>query len=340
MIKKTCIILGIESSCDDTAASVLQDGKILSNVIANQQVHKQYGGVVPELASRSHLQNIIPSVQKALSDANIQKNNLTAIAYTKGPGLLGSLLVGSSFAKSLSMALQIPLIAVNHMQAHLLVHFIKEKNIAQPKFPFIGVNLSGGHTQIVLVKDYFNMEILGTTLDDAIGEAFDKIGKNIGLDYPAGLMMDELAAKGDPNAFLFPIPKVTQMDVSYSGVKTAVINFLHKNIQKNPNFIKENINNIAASVQKTLIEIIMQKIKIAVQKTQIKRVAIGGGVAANSLIRKYLSNMKEREKWEVFLPPLAYTTDNAAMIAITGYLKYFKKQFNYINEPTSARLGF
>ena len=338
-MKKTSYILGIESSCDDTAAAVLKDNLVLSNCIANQKIHESYGGVVPELASRAHQANIVPVVQQALSIANIDKKQLTAIAYTRGPGLLGSLLVGSSFAKSLALSLDIPLIEVNHMQAHLLCHFIKTENQASPAFPFLGVTLSGGHTQLVWVKSHFEMKEIGKTRDDAIGEAFDKCGKIMGLNYPAGPEIDQLAREGDPDEFDFPIPKVEGLDVSYSGLKTAFINLIHKNQSKNPNFIDENLNDLCASIQKSLVIVIMNKISLAKEKYNLKRVVIGGGVAANSEVRRILDEKAKQEQWEVFLPPFQYTTDNAAMIGIVGYLKLMVKKWGTMNQSVSARLS-
>ena len=338
MKKISSYILAIESSCDDTAAAVLKNNEVLSNCIANQEIHRDYGGVVPELASRAHQVNIIPVVQQALSIANIDKKQLTAIAYTRGPGLVGSLLVGSSFAKSLSLSLDIPLIEVNHMQAHILCHFIKNKEKKPPRFPFLGVTISGGHTQLILVEDYFKMTEIGTTLDDAIGEAFDKCGKIMGLDYPAGPEIDKLARNGNPKAFEFPIPKVKNFDVSYSGVKTAFLNLISKNINKNPNFIKDNLNDLCASIQKTLVEIIMNKIEKAKNSLKINRVVIGGGVAANSEIRRVLDDMSVSSDWEIFIPPFQYTTDNAAMIGITAYYKLKKNQLGEMNQSVNARL--
>ncbi len=337
-MKKTSYILGIESSCDDTAAAVLMDNVVLSNCIANQKIHKSYGGVVPELASRAHQTNIVPVVQQALSIANIDKKQLSAIAYTRGPGLLGSLLVGSTFAKSLALSLNIPLIEVNHMQAHLLCHFIRNENQDPPTFPFLGVTLSGGHTQLVWVRSHFEMKQIGKTRDDAIGEAFDKCGKIMGLNYPAGPEIDRLARYGDPNAFDFPIPKVDSLDVSYSGLKTAFINLIHKNQSKNPNFIKENLNDLCASIQKTLVKIIINKIILAREKYNLNQVVIGGGVAANSKIREVLHEKARQDQWRVFLPPLQYTTDNAAMIGIVGYLKLLHQKWGTMNQSVSARL--
>ncbi len=338
MKKISSYILAIESSCDDTAAAVLKDNEVLSNCIANQEIHRDYGGVVPELASRAHQANIVPVVQQALSIANIDKKELTAIAYTRGPGLVGSLLVGSSFAKSLSLSLDIPLIEVNHMQAHILCHFIKNKEKKPPKFPFLGVTISGGHTQLILVEDFFKMTEIGTTLDDAIGEAFDKCGKTMGLDYPAGPEIDKLAINGNPEAFKFPIPKVKDFYVSYSGVKTAFLNLISKNINKNRNFIKDNLNDLCASIQKTLVEIIMNKIEKASNSLKINRVVIGGGVAANSEIRRVLNDMSISSDWEIFIPPIEYTTDNAAMIGIVAYYKLKKNELGEMYQSVDPRL--
>jgi len=338
-MKKTSYILGIESSCDDTAAAILKDNQVLSNCIANQKIHQSYGGVVPELASRAHQANIVPVVQQALSIANIDKKELSAIAYTRGPGLLGSLLVGSAFAKSLALSLEIPLIEVNHMQAHLLCHFINNEDQSPPEFPFLGVTLSGGHTQLVLVESHFEMKEIGKTRDDAIGEAFDKCGKIMGLNYPAGPEIDRLAKEGDPNAFDFPIPKVDGLDVSYSGLKTAFINLVNKTSMKNPNFIEENLNDLCASIQKTLVTVIINKIILAKEKYKLNRVVIGGGVAANSKIRSVLTEKANLDHWEVFLPPFQYTTDNAAMIGIVGYHKLLSQQLGTMDQSVSARLS-
>ena len=337
MLRRNNYILAIETSCDDTAASVLKDRKVLSNCIANQNlIHKAYGGIVPELASRAHQSKIIPVVSQALNEANIDKKELTAIAYTQGPGLLGSLLVGSSFAKSLSIALGLPLIPINHMQGHLLVHFIENKNIKVPVFPFLGVTLSGGHTQLILVKKYFEMELIGTTLDDAIGEAFDKCGKQLGMDYPAGEQIDKLAQNGDSMRFDFPITKLKNYDVSYSGIKTAFMNFLKK--QKDSTFITKNLNDLCASLQYSLVQIILNKIQKAAQDYNIKQVVIGGGVAANSEIRIQLKNKAKSEGWEVFLPPQNLTTDNAAMIGIASYFKIQKNNYGSISDSAMSRL--
>jgi len=340
MLHKTPIILAIESSCDDTAAAVIKGRKILSNCIANQEIHIAYGGVVPELASRAHQSKIVPVVQQALRKANIDKKDLTAIAYTQGPGLLGSLLVGSAFAKSIALALDIPLIPINHMQGHLLVHFIDDERIQTPAFPCLGVTVSGGHTQLVLMHDQFKMEILGTTLDDAIGEAFDKCGKRMGLPYPSGPQIDKLAKEGNPHRFTFPIPNLPGYDVSYSGVKTAVINFLSNQEQKDPNFIKLNRNDLCASIQYTLVQIILTKIVKVVKEEKLSHIIIGGGVAANSEIRTQLQNIALKEGWIVSLPPFEYTTDNAAMIGIAAYYKIQKEEFGGFGDPSNARLKY
>ena len=327
-------ILGIESSCDDTSASVLCDGKVLSNLVANQEIHNSYGGVVPELASRAHQQNIIPVVNQAISLANIDKNQLNAIAYTRGPGLLGSLLVGSSFSKSLSLGLGIPIIEVNHMQAHLLAHFVEDCGKEKPKFPFIGVTISGGHTQIVLVKDYFDMNIIGETLDDAIGETFDKCGKMIGLPYPAGPIIDKNSELGDPKKFTFTKPKVADLNFSFSGLKTGFLRFVEKESKSKNDFIKSELNNLCASLQNTIVEILIEKINYAVNKTGVNSVVFGGGVSCNSgIIRKF----QDQKNYKTFFPKFEYTTDNAAMIAMVGYLKYLNKDFSNLKEGAKAR---
>ncbi|MBT8287035.1 MAG: tRNA (adenosine(37)-N6)-threonylcarbamoyltransferase complex transferase subunit TsaD [Flavobacteriaceae bacterium] len=333
-------ILGIESSCDDTAASVICNGKILSNVVTRQSVHEEYGGVVPELASRAHQQNIVPAVHMALKKANIRKEELHAIAFTRGPGLLGSLLVGSSFAKSMSYGLNIPLIDVHHMQAHILAHFIDEEGFDKPEFPFIALTISGGHTQIVKVKDYFDMDILGQTLDDAIGEAYDKSGKILGLGYPAGPEIDKRAQLGNPKAFKFTKPKVDGLNFSFSGLKTAILYFIQAETKNDPDFISKNLNDICASIQYTIIGIVMDKLNRAVAQTGIKQIAIGGGVSANSGIRAALKNAESKFGWKTFIPKFEYTTDNAAMIAIVGYLKYLQGDFADKTISTSARLSF
>ena len=327
MVKEKIYILGIESSCDDTSASVLCDGKILSNVIANQSIHNAYGGVVPELASRAHQQNIIPVVHQALKEAGVSKTALSAVAFTRGPGLMGSLLVGTSFAKSLAYSLEIPLIAVNHMQAHILAHFIEKTGYEKPKFPFLAMTVSGGHTQIVQVKDHFDMSVIGETIDDAVGEAFDKSGKLLGLGYPAGPEIDKRSKLGNPKAFRFTKPKVNGLNFSFSGLKTAILYFVKNKTQENPNFIKNNLNDICASIQFTIVGILVEKLKLAVDQTGINRIAIGGGVSANSGLREALKNAEQRHGWVTHIPAFEYTTDNAAMIAIVGYLKYIKSDF-------------
>lgn len=320
-------ILAIESSCDDTAAAVLHNDKVLSNIVANQLIHNQYGGVVPELASRAHQQNIVPVIEAALRKANVQKEQLSAIAFTQGPGLMGSLLVGSSFAKSLALALQIPLIAVNHMHAHILAHFIDEEGFEKPEFPFLALTISGGHTQIVRVDGFFDMTIIGETTDDAVGEAFDKSAKILGLPYPGGPLVDKYAQLGNPKAFPFTKPKVPGLDFSFSGLKTAILYFIQKKKLENPNFIEENTNDICASIQHTIIEILMDKLKLAVKETGIKQIAIGGGVSANSGIRKTLKEAENKYGWKTFIPKFEYTTDNAAMIGIVGYQKFLSEHF-------------
>jgi len=335
---KNTYILGIESSCDDTAAAVIHNGVVLSNVVATQEIHKEYGGVVPELASRAHQQNIVPVVQLAIRKANIDKKQLNAIAFTRGPGLMGSLLVGTSFSKSLAMGLEIPLIDVNHMQAHILAHFIKAEEQSAPNFPFLALTISGGHTQIVKVTSYFEMEVIGETLDDAVGEAFDKIGKLLGLPYPGGPLIDKYAQLGNPKAFKFPKPKVKPLDFSFSGLKTAVLYFVERNTKDNPTFIKENLNDICASLQFTIVDYLMDKIKNAVKETGINEVAIGGGVSANSGIRNALLTAEKNLGWKVHIPKFEYTTDNAAMIAIVGELKYEQQLFAKNDVVATARM--
>lgn len=335
--KKT-FILAIETSCDDTAAAVISDNKILSNIIGSQSIHELYGGVVPELASREHQKLILPVVNKALIEAEISMKQLSAIAFTNGPGLKGSLLVGASFAKSISLALNIPLIEVNHMKAHILAHYIYDSNNNDPKFPFIGLTISGGHTQIVKVDDHLSMTQLGTTLDDAVGEAFDKSGKVIGLKYPAGPEIDKLAKSGDPLKYKFTKPMVKDLDFSFSGLKTNFLNFINKEKQKNFNFINENINDICASLQKTIVDILLEKIILATKITGISTIAIGGGVSANSQIRNTFLKNAKKYNWKVHIPNFSYTTDNAAMIAITGLFKYNKKMFSELSTSVNPRL--
>jgi len=333
-------ILAIESSCDDTSAAVLHGDKRLSNVVATQKIHEAYGGVVPELASRAHQQNIVPVVDQALKQAGIDKSDLDAIAFTRGPGLMGSLLVGTSFAKSLSMGLDIPLIEVNHMQGHVLAHFIKspeEAEKAVPKFPFLALTISGGHTQIILVKDYFDMEVLGETLDDAVGEAFDKSAKILGFPYPGGPLIDKFAGDGNPLAFEFPIPKVADLNFSFSGLKTSILYFIQKETAKNPDFIATHKADICASIQHTIVEILMRKVKKAVTQTGVREIAIGGGVSANSGIRTALTNAAKKHGWTTHIPKFEYCTDNAAMIGIVGYLKYLNQDFTHQKVAAKAR---
>lgn len=340
MQQQAVFILAIESSCDDTASAVLQNDKVLSNVVANQLIHNEYGGVVPELASRAHQQNIVPVIDAALRRANVKKEQLSAIAFTQGPGLMGSLLVGSSFAKSLALALNIPLIAVNHMQAHILAHFIDEEGFDKPSFPFLALTISGGHTQIVKVNDFFDMEIIGETTDDAVGEAFDKSAKILGLPYPGGPLIDKNAQLGNPKTYTFTKPKVPGLDFSFSGLKTAILYFLQKETQKNPDFIQDNINDICASIQHTIIEILIDKLKLTVAETGINQIAIGGGVSANSGIRNTLKEGEQKYGWETFIPKFEYTTDNAAMIGIVGYQKFLTQNFETSDVVSKARIQF
>jgi len=338
MTKKDLFILAIESSCDDTAAALLHNDKVLSNVVANQTIHNEYGGVVPELASRAHQQNIVPVIDTALKRANVDRSQLSAIAFTQGPGLMGSLLVGSSFAKSLALALDIPLIAINHMQAHILAHFIDEDGFDKPEFPFLALTISGGHTQIVKVNSHFDMDIIGETTDDAVGEAFDKSAKILGLPYPGGPLVDKYAQQGNPKAYTFTKPKVPGLDFSFSGLKTAILYFIQKNKLINPNFIEENRDDICASIQYTIIEILMDKMKLAVQQTGITQVAIGGGVSANSGIRKAMKDAEAELGWKTFIPKFEYTTDNAAMIGIAGFYKFLNGDFEDASVVSQARI--
>ena len=338
MEKENIYILGIESSCDDTSAAILCNDRILSNVVADQKIHSEYGRVVPELASRAHQQNIVPVVHQAIEKAGIKKEQLSAVAFTRGPGLMGSLLVGTSFAKSLAYGLDIPLIDVNHMQAHILAHFIDEKDHKKPPFPFLAMTISGGHTQIVKVKSYFEMEVLGETIDDAVGEAYDKSGKVLGLGYPAGPEIDRRAQLGNPKAYQFTKPKVDGLNFSFSGLKTNILYFVQREVKANPNFIEENLNDICASIQYTIIGILMAKLKLAVKQTGINHIAIGGGVSANSGIRKALKDAESKFGWTSYIPKFEYTTDNAAMIAIVGYLKYLEKDFSDFDVMATARL--
>lgn len=333
------ILLAIESSCDDTSAAVLQGAEVLSNVVASQKVHQEYGGVVPELASRAHQQNIVPVVHQALKQAGVRVQDLSAVAFTKGPGLIGSLLVGASFAKSVALALGIPLIEVNHMQGHILAHFIQDGSPI-PEFPFLAMTVSGGHTQIIRVDDYFSMTVLGETLDDAAGEAFDKTAKILGIPYPGGPLIDQYAQSGNPTRFSFPKPKVAGLNFSFSGLKTSVLYFIQKETEENPNFVQANLNDLCASVQYTIIQILMEKLQKAVKHTQIKRVAVGGGVCANSELRKQLQITQEKWGWQTFVPRLEYCTDNAAMIGIAGYYKYLQNQQADMSSTAQARLLF
>jgi N6-L-threonylcarbamoyladenine synthase len=328
-------ILAIESSCDDTSAAICINGKVVSNLTANQKIHEQYGGVVPELASREHTKNIIPVVAEAIKKAGISKNDINAVAFTRGPGLMGSLLVGGMFAKSFAQANNIPLIDVNHMQAHVLAHFIDEP---KPEFPFLCLTVSGGHTQIVLVKDYLDMEIIGETLDDAAGEAFDKTAKLLNLPYPGGPLIDKYAQNGNPLAFKFSVPQIDGLNFSFSGIKTSILYFLQKETKLNPDFITENLNDICASVQHSIVTILIKKLIKATLETGIKEVAIAGGVSANSELRKQLKITGEQNNWNTYIPDFQYCTDNAGMIAITAYFKYLQKDFCKIDIPIQARL--
>ena len=334
MQPKETIILAIESSCDETSAAVVHNGKVISNIIATQKVHEQYGGVVPELASRAHLQQIVPVINAAIQEAGIAKQDVTAVAFTQAPGLIGSLLVGACFAKGFAQALDIPLIGVHHMQAHVLAHWIEEP---QPAFPFLCLTVSGGHTQIVLCHSHLDMEILGETLDDAAGEAFDKVAKMLQLPYPGGPLVDKYAKLGDPKKFAFPIPDIKDLDFSFSGIKTAVLYFLQKQVKIDPDFIANNLNDICASVQYTIVTALMKKFEKAAKQHNIKHVGIAGGVSANSGLRAALEEYGAKNKWEVFLPRFEYCTDNAAMIGIAGYYKMLNNQFTDLTAVPSAR---
>jgi N6-L-threonylcarbamoyladenine synthase len=332
-------ILGIESSCDDTSAAVSLNTQILSNVISTQKIHEIYGGVVPELASRAHMQNIVPVINESLNKAGITLDKIDAIAFTRGPGLLGSLLVGTSFAKSLSMALEKPLIDVHHMKAHILAHFIDNKQDNKPTFPFLCLTVSGGHTQIVQVNSYYDFEILGTTIDDAAGEAFDKCAKIMGLPYPGGPLIDKYAQIGDDKRFKFNKPQVGGFDFSFSGLKTSFLYFIEKEKKKNPQFIDENLHDLCASLQRTIIEILIQKLEVASEKTGIKTVAIAGGVSANSGLRNRLKSYEQEKEWKVFIPEFQFCTDNAGMIAVTGYFNYLDNRFVDQSVQASARIS-
>ena len=335
------IILGIESSCDDTSAAVIRDGIMLSNVIASQAVHTSFGGVVPELASRAHQLNIIPVVHEALKRAGVDKSELSAIDFTRGPGLLGSLLVGTSFAKGFAQALNLPLVDVNHLQAHVLAHFISEGKLDErrPEFPFLCLLVSGGNSQIVFVKAYNNMEVIGQTIDDAAGEAFDKCAKVMGLPYPGGPHIDRLAKEGNPKAFTFNKPQILGYNYSFSGLKTSFLYLLRDKIKENPNFVEENLNDLCASLQATVVDILMNKLRKAASELNIRQVAVAGGVSANSALRQAFLDFGVKHNWEVYIPPFAFTTDNAAMIAITGYFKYQHNDFCSIEEVPFARVS-
>lgn len=333
-------ILGIESSCDDTSAAVIRDCILVSNVIASQKVHESYGGVVPELASRAHQQNIVPVVSEAIRQAGIDKKDINAIAFTRGPGLLGSLLVGTSFAKGLSIALGIPIVDVNHLHGHVLSHFIKEDdNTEVPSFPFLCLLVSGGNSQIIKVSSPYKMEVIGQTIDDAAGEAFDKCAKVMGLPYPGGPYIDRLAAEGDACRFKFSKPHIPKLDYSFSGLKTSFLYTLRDEIKKNPDFIEQNKKDLAASLQKTIIDILMDKFAIAVKETGIKTIAIGGGVSANSGFRNRVQEFAEKQGLKAFIPKRSFTTDNAAMVAVAGYFKYLKKEFCSLDLPPYARVS-
>lgn len=334
------IILGIESSCDDTSAAVLKDGVMLSNVIASQSVHEAYGGVVPELASRAHQQNIVPVVSEAIKRAGIKPEDLTAVAFTRGPGLMGSLLVGLSFAKGFASALNIPMIDVNHLQGHVMAHFVQEPDAPRevPEYPFLCLLVSGGNSQIIKVSSYKEMQVIGQTIDDAAGEAFDKCAKVMGMGYPGGPIINKFANEGNPEAFKFAKPHIPNLDYSFSGLKTSFLYTLRDAVKENPNFIEENKADLCASLQKTIVDILMDKLKKAVKETGIKQVALSGGVSANSGVRDGLTALGKKYGWKVFLPPFKFTTDNAAMIAIVGHHKYQDNDFCAFDAPAFARV--
>lgn len=330
-------ILAIESSCDETSASILVNGKVLNNIVATQSVHEKYGGVVPELASRAHQENLIPVIHEAITSSGISKEQLSAVAFTRGPGLMGSLLVGVSFAKSFAKALDIPIIEVNHMQAHVLAHFIDDP---KPEFPFLCLTVSGGHTQLVLVKSHLEMEVVGETQDDAVGEAFDKTAKLLGLPYPGGPLIDRYAKEGNPKAFNFPVTRMPGLNYSFSGIKTAVLYFLRDQLQEDPQFIEKNLPDLCASIQATLIEMLLIKLKEAMKQYQLKSVAIAGGVSANSGLRLALSELSRRKGWNLFVPKFEYCTDNAGMIAMAAYYKYLKGEFSSMDVTPLAKMKF
>lgn len=328
-------ILAIESSCDETSASIILNGKVLNNIVATQSVHEKYGGVVPELASRAHQENLIPVVQEAIKSSGLSPDQLSAVAFTRGPGLMGALLVGVSFAKAFAFARQIPLIEVNHMQAHVLAHFIEEP---KPDFPFICLTVSGGHTQLVMVRDYLDMEVIGETRDDAVGEAFDKTAKLLGLPYPGGPLIDKYAKEGNPKAFEFPITRMPNLDYSFSGIKTAVLYFLRDRIQETPEFIEENLADLCASIQYSLIQMLLIKLKEAVKQYGIREIAIAGGVSANSGLRSTLTELATRKGWNLYIPKFEYCTDNAAMIAMAAHFKYLKGDFASMDVTPLAKM--
>ncbi|MBL6448305.1 tRNA (adenosine(37)-N6)-threonylcarbamoyltransferase complex transferase subunit TsaD [Fulvivirga sp. 29W222] len=328
-------ILAIESSCDETSAAIIKNGKVVNNIIATQSVHKKYGGVVPELASRAHQQNIVPVVKTAMDDAGVNMGDLNAIAFTRGPGLLGALLVGTSFAKSMAMGLNIPLIEVNHMQAHILAHFIDDP---KPRFPFLCLTVSGGHTQIVLVNDFLEMEVIGETQDDAVGEAFDKCAKLLEFPYPGGPLIDKYAKEGNPKAYEFPDTEMQGLNFSFSGIKTAFLYFLRDNKAKDPDFVKKNVNDICASLQYSLVKMLMQKLKRASNETGIKEIAIAGGVSANSGLRAELTSLANEKRWNVYIPDFQYCTDNAGMIAMAAHYKYLTGHFSPLDVSPEARM--
>jgi len=328
-------ILAIESSCDETSASVIRNGKVLNNIIASQAVHQKYGGVVPELASRAHQQNIVAVVQEAVEQSGVRKTDLDAVAFTRGPGLIGSLMVGVSFAKGMALALDIPLIEVNHMQAHVLAHFIDDP---APQFPFLCLTVSGGHTQIVLVKDYLDMEVIGQTQDDAVGEAFDKAAKVLEMPYPGGPLIDRYAQSGNAFAYRFPSTSMPGLDFSFSGIKTAFLYFIRDEKKKDPAFVVNHLADICASLQQTLVSMLLSRLEQASERTGIREIAIAGGVSANSGLRNSLRALAEKKKWNIFVPAFEYCTDNAAMIAMAGHFKYLKKDFATLDVTPLARM--
>lgn len=330
----TSIILAIESSCDDTAAAVIKDSKILANIVSSQTLHEQYGGVIPELAGRAHQQNILPVVQKALKDSGVDAQELDAIAYTRGPGLMGSLLVGSQFAKGMAMALNIPTIGINHLQAHIAAHYIADR---KPNFPFLCLLVSGGHTQILLVKDFLDMEIIGSTLDDAAGEAFDKTAKMLGLPYPGGPLVDKLAEEGNPDAFKFPKANIEGYDYSFSGLKTSLLYFLRKNIESDPDFIENNLKDLCSSMRYTIINTLLNQFEKAILNFKVKDIGIAGGVSANKLLRRSFEELGKKHDLNTFIPAFEYCTDNAAMIAIAGHYRFLNGEFNSLNDLPFAR---